>query len=146
MSILGHILTAPVAGPIRGVLWLARAIDDQVKGEIHDEDKIRAALTELEIKLDLGEIELNDYELQEEVLLRRLKEIREMKKNGEIWHSTKITTRRRAEGTGERGNRNPAGRSPQGRIAECTGKAAAAGRPDRGGQTAIDGTDRLSGR
>jgi len=84
MSILVNILTAPVTVPIKGVLWIARTIDDQVKKEIYDEDKVRGALTELEIKLDLGEIKLDDYEAQEEELLQRLREIREMKKNGEI--------------------------------------------------------------
>lgn len=84
MSILLNALTLPVTGPIRGVLWLARTIDGQVKKELYDEDKVRGALAELELKLDLGEIELADYEAQEEALLERLKEIREMKKNGEI--------------------------------------------------------------
>jgi hypothetical protein len=84
MSILVNILTAPVAGPIGGLLWLARTIDEQAKKEIYDEDKVRGALTELELKLDLGEIELDAYEAQEETLLRRLTDSREMKKNGEI--------------------------------------------------------------
>jgi len=84
MSILANVLTAPVAGPIRGLLWLARIIDDQAKKEIYDEDKVRGALADLEIKLDLKEIELNAYEAQEEELLERLTQIREMKKNGEI--------------------------------------------------------------
>lgn len=84
MSILSKVLTSPVAGPIRGVVWLARTIDDQAKKELYDEDKVRGALAELELKLDLGEIELIDYEAQEEDLLARLKRIREMKRNGEL--------------------------------------------------------------
>ncbi len=84
MNILGKVLAAPVAGPIRGILWLAQTIDGQVKKELYDEDKVRGALAELEIRLDLGEIELADYEAQEDDLLRRLREIREMKKNGEL--------------------------------------------------------------
>lgn len=84
MNILGKVLAAPVAGPIRGILWLAQSIDGQVKKELYDEDKVRGALSELEIRLDLGEIELADYEAQEDDLLQRLREIREMKKNGEL--------------------------------------------------------------
>lgn len=84
MSVLLNILTAPVAGPIWGVVWLARTIDEQARKELYDEDKVRGALAGLEIQLDLGEIELEAYEAQEEELLRRLKEIREMKRNGAI--------------------------------------------------------------
>ncbi len=76
---LGRILTAPVLGPLRGVLWLARMIDDQARAELYDEDKIRGDLAELELRLDLGEIELADFEAQEEVLLQRLKAAREVR-------------------------------------------------------------------
>ena len=82
MSLLGSILAAPVAGPIRGVIGLARLIDEQVTAEIYDEDKVRGTLAELELKLDLGEIDLADYEAQEGILLQRLSEIREMKRDG----------------------------------------------------------------
>lgn len=84
MSILGRILTAPVLLPIEGVVWLGRTINDQAKAEIYDEDKIRGTLAELELRLDLGEMELEEYEEQEERLLRRLNEIREMKKDGRL--------------------------------------------------------------
>lgn len=79
---LGRILTAPVLGPLRGVLWLARMIDDQARAELYDEDKIRGDLAELELQLDLGEIELADFEAQEEVLLQRLKAAREVGGDG----------------------------------------------------------------
>jgi hypothetical protein len=79
VGLLGHTLTAPVLGPIRGLLWLARTIEERAKSELYDEDKIRGELTELELALDLKQIDLTDYEAREEVLLRRLKDIREMK-------------------------------------------------------------------
>ena len=84
MSILGRVLLAPVLGPIQSVLWLARMVDDQARAEIYSEDKILGALAELELKLELGEVELADFEAQEEILLRRLKEAREARKNGQI--------------------------------------------------------------
>jgi hypothetical protein len=58
---------------------LARTIEERAKTELYDEDKIRGELTELELALDLKQIDLTDYEAREEVLLRRLKDIREMK-------------------------------------------------------------------
>lgn len=82
MSVLGRVLAAPVLGPIQGVLWLARLIDDQARAELYDEGKIRGALAELELRLDLGEIALADFEAQEEILLQRLKVAREAKNDG----------------------------------------------------------------
>ncbi len=84
MSILGKILSAPVSAPLNGLVAIARLIDDQIKSELYDESKIRGELTELELKLDLQEISEEEYEAHEEILLQRLKEVREMKKNGEI--------------------------------------------------------------
>ena len=45
VGLLGHTLTAPVLGPIRGLLWLARTIEERAKSELYDEDKIRGELT-----------------------------------------------------------------------------------------------------
>jgi len=82
LSLIGRLLAAPVSEPIRGVIGLARLIEGQVVAEIYDEDKIRGALAELELKLDLEEIDLAEYEAQEDILLQRLNEIREMKRDG----------------------------------------------------------------
>jgi len=79
MGLLGSVLAAPVLGPCQALLWLARTIEEQVKAELYDEHKIRAELTELELALDLKQINLTDYETREEVLLRRLRDAREMK-------------------------------------------------------------------
>ena len=43
VGLIGHTLTAPVLGPIRGLLWLARTIEERAKAELYDEDKIRGA-------------------------------------------------------------------------------------------------------
>ncbi len=79
MAILGRLLTLPVMGPINGVLWLARTIAEQADAERWNEDKVAGALTELEIDLDLGKINVDEYEAREAELLERLKEIREAK-------------------------------------------------------------------
>ena len=79
MGVLGSILTAPVLGPIQGMLWLARTIEEQANAELYDQDKILGKLTELELSLDLKQIDLAEYEAAEEVLLQRLKKSREAK-------------------------------------------------------------------
>ena len=79
MGILGSLLMSPVFGPINGVLWLARTIEEQANAERWDEGKVIAGLQELELDLDLGKIGLEEYEAREAVLLQQLKEIREAK-------------------------------------------------------------------
>ncbi len=79
MSILAGVLTAPVLGPLRGLLWLARTIEGQANAELYGEDKIRGDLIELELALDLKQIDLAEFEAREEELLQRLREIREAK-------------------------------------------------------------------
>jgi hypothetical protein len=79
MGILGSVLMSPVLGPISGVLWLARTIEQQANAERWDEGKVTAGLQELELDLDLGKIDLEEYETREAVLLQQLKEIREAK-------------------------------------------------------------------
>ena len=81
MGILGRLLTLPVLGPIDGVLWIARTIEEQANAERWDESKVTGALAELELDLDLGKIDLEEYEAREAALLEQLKEIREAKKN-----------------------------------------------------------------
>jgi hypothetical protein len=81
MGILGSILALPVRGPIDAVLWLAQTIKQQVDAERWDEGRVVGALSELEIDLDLGNINAEEYDSREAELLQRLKEIRE-EKNG----------------------------------------------------------------
>ena len=79
MGILDGLLMSPVLGPINGLLWLARTIEEQANAERWDEGKVIAGLQELELDLDLGKISLDEYETREAVLLQQLKEIREAK-------------------------------------------------------------------
>lgn len=79
MGILGRLLTLPVLGPIDGVLWIARTIEQQVERERWDDGKVIGALTELELDLDLGKIDIEEYDAREAILLQRLKDIREAK-------------------------------------------------------------------
>jgi hypothetical protein len=79
MSILWRIITLPILGPIDGVLWLSDTIQQQINNESWDERKVVSALTELEIDLDMGKIDIIEYDEREASLLLRLKEIQEEK-------------------------------------------------------------------
>jgi len=74
------LLTAPVLGPIRGVIYLAEKIQEVAEAEFLDnEDKVRGELQELEMRLEMGELTEEEYEQQERGLMERLNAIREAK-------------------------------------------------------------------
>ena len=79
MGILFDLLSFPVTGPLKGLLWIAEKVRDQAEGEIYNEDNVRGQLMELELHLDLGEITEDEYMAAEDTLMARLREIREYK-------------------------------------------------------------------
>ena len=79
MGLLGKIVTAPLAGPFKGVLWIVKTLAEHAEQELYDEDNIREDLLELEQQYDLGKITLEDFEAAESELLQRLNLARRMK-------------------------------------------------------------------
>lgn len=77
MGFLTDLLTFPVLGPIKGVVWVAEKVAEQAEKELYDEDAVRGQLMELELRYDLGEIGEEEYLEAEETLLERLRVIRE---------------------------------------------------------------------
>jgi hypothetical protein len=77
MGFLMDLLTFPVLGPIKGVIWIAEKVNEQAEKELYDEDAVRGQLMELELRYDLGEISEEEYMAAEEALLERLRVIRE---------------------------------------------------------------------
>lgn len=80
MGFLFDVLTFPVLGPIRGVIWVAEKIADEAGKELLDEDKLQEHLLELELMLEMEEIGEKEYEEAEKLLLERLNAIREYKR------------------------------------------------------------------
>jgi hypothetical protein len=79
MNWLGYLLTFPISVPVEAALWTARKLAERAEEVFYDDGPVRAALMELEMKLDLGEIDEETFEAEETQLLARLKEIREYK-------------------------------------------------------------------
>jgi len=79
MSLLLDLLTLPVSGPIKGLIWVAQKVVEQAERELYDEEAIRGQLMDLELRYDLGELSEEEYLTGEEVLLARLKVARERK-------------------------------------------------------------------
>jgi hypothetical protein len=77
MGFLIDLLTFPVLGPVKGVIWVAEKVAEQAEKELYDEEAVRGQLMELELRYDLGEISEEEYLAAEEALLERLRVIRE---------------------------------------------------------------------
>jgi Gas vesicle protein G len=78
MGILGSIVTAPVLGPFKGVLWVVGTIASHAERELYNEDNIRKELLKLEQQFELGKIAGEEFESTEGKLLERLNEARRM--------------------------------------------------------------------
>jgi hypothetical protein len=79
MGWLSKVLTFPFSAPVDTALWTARKLAERAEEIYYDDAPVRAALMELEMKLDLGEFDEETFELEETELLQRLKAIREYK-------------------------------------------------------------------
>lgn len=72
MFLLDDILLAPV----KGIVWLGEKIDGMIKTAEQDESRLKETLLELQMRLDLGRIDEDEYRRQETALLERLDAIR----------------------------------------------------------------------
>lgn len=76
MGFLKHLLFWPVTGP----LFLTRFSLDKVQGvvrdEITDDSAIKAELMELNLQLELGDIDEDEYVRREAELMDRLRDVR----------------------------------------------------------------------
>ena len=79
MGLLGSIVKAPVAGPVKGFLWLIETLAEHAERELYDEGNIRRDLVKLEQQLDSGRITIEEFEAVESELLERLNHARRMK-------------------------------------------------------------------
>lgn len=72
MSALFNLLTLPITGPLKGVLWVAQQVADEAEQRYYGPDALRAALAELHRAYEAGEIEQAEFVAAEEELLDRL--------------------------------------------------------------------------
>jgi hypothetical protein len=65
------LITLPLA-PVRGVVWVAERVAEEVERELYDEGNIRRQLLQLELDHEDGKLSDEDRNAQEEMLLQRL--------------------------------------------------------------------------
>jgi hypothetical protein len=76
MGLITGLLTLPLA-PVRGVAWISEQVALEAERELNDETRVRRELAQLEMQLDLGQIDEQQFEEREDALLERLARARE---------------------------------------------------------------------
>lgn len=77
MGLLKHLLFWPVTGPMFLFDFSMDKVQGVVRDELTDDTAIKAELMELQLLLELGDIDDEEYVRREAVLMQRLREIRE---------------------------------------------------------------------
>jgi hypothetical protein len=77
MGILKHLLFWPVTGPLFLAEFSLGKVDGVVREELTDDSRIKAELMELQLKLELGDIDDEQYVAMEAELMQQLREIRQ---------------------------------------------------------------------
>jgi Gas vesicle protein G len=71
MGLFTGLLTLPLA-PVRGVVWIAEQVMEEMERELYDEDSIRRELVQLELDFDDGLIDEEERQVREDALLERM--------------------------------------------------------------------------
>jgi hypothetical protein len=77
LGLLKHLLFWPVTGPAALVRFSLRQVDGVAKQELTDDTKTKEDLMALQMQLEIGDIDLAEYEAAERELMQRLREARE---------------------------------------------------------------------
>jgi len=76
MGLLANLLFFPVTGPVAGIRWTLRKVAQVVDEELTDDSSIKQELMELQMQLELGDIDDEEYVRREAELMARLREVR----------------------------------------------------------------------
>jgi hypothetical protein len=77
MGILKHLLFWPVTGPKFLLDFSMDKVQGVVRDELTDDTAVKAELMELQLLLEMGDIDDAEYIRREELLMQRLREIRD---------------------------------------------------------------------
>jgi hypothetical protein len=77
MLLIDDILLAP----LKGIIALGKKIDEIVQKEISDEGRIKERLMELQLKFEMDEISMEEYDRQEGELLDMIERIQKEKES-----------------------------------------------------------------
>ncbi|MEI6456067.1 MAG: gas vesicle protein GvpG [bacterium] len=67
--------------PLKGIIFVGKKIDEMIQKEHSDEGRIKERLMALQLKFEMDEISVEEYDKQEEELLGLIEQIRLNKEN-----------------------------------------------------------------
>ncbi|MEX2179983.1 MAG: gas vesicle protein GvpG [Gemmatimonadaceae bacterium] len=76
MGLLAKILFFPVAGPVAGIRWSLNKVAQVVDEELTDDSAIKQDFMELQMQLELGDIDDEEYARREAGIMARFREVR----------------------------------------------------------------------
>jgi hypothetical protein len=76
MGLLKHLLFWPVTGPLFLAEFSLGKVHGVVREELTDDTRIKAELMELQLQLELGDIDDDEYGAREAELMAQLREVR----------------------------------------------------------------------
>jgi gas vesicle protein GvpG len=107
MGLLTKILFFPVMGPVAGIQWTLRKVAQVVDEELTDDSAIKQELMELQMQLELGDIDDEEYVRREAELMVRLRNVRAWRERlgkGVSGGPVKVASDRDSEGGGDEGS------------------------------------------
>lgn len=78
--ILFKLLALPITAPAAGIRYCIEKVVEYAEHEANDEEPVREQLLELQIELEDGRVTEDEYVEREAVILARLREIREQRR------------------------------------------------------------------
>jgi hypothetical protein len=76
MGLLSSILLAPFTGPVNGALWTIEKVQRVVEEQLTDDTPVKEELMQLQLQLEAGEIDDDEYVIREADLMHRLRDVR----------------------------------------------------------------------
>ncbi|HVX40055.1 MAG TPA: gas vesicle protein GvpG [Gemmatimonadaceae bacterium] len=76
MGLLSNLLFFPVTGPVAGIKWSVGKVQKVGDEELTDDTPIKQELMELQMQLELGDIDDDEYVRREADIMARLREVR----------------------------------------------------------------------
>jgi len=77
MGLLKHLLFWPVTGPLFLLDFSMAKVEGVVREELTDDSPVKAELLELQLLLELGDIDDEEYTAREAAIMGRLREVRD---------------------------------------------------------------------
>lgn len=77
MGLLSSILLAPFTGPWDGTMWTLDKVRRAVEDELTDDTAIKEDLMLLQLELESGDIDDEEYVTREQAIMQRLRDVRQ---------------------------------------------------------------------